>query len=425
MADTFLGIDFGTSGARAVLIDANQMVVHETRIDFVQHSDDQHLSTVWQTALFDLITQIPFAPRTKIRAIAINGTSSTSLICNALNQPVLPPLLYNDARAQTEAVELQSIAPPDHVVLSASSSLAKLLWFSKQPEFKKARYFMHQADWLASLLHGKPGISDYHNSLKLGFDPADLRYPYWVLALPVVHILPKVVMPGTFLGHIQEKAAEQLSLPPDCRIIAGTTDSIAAFLASETNQPGHAVTSLGSTLVLKLLSRTRVEAARYGIYSHRLGDLWLTGGASNTGGAVIRSFFSDDLLQTLSAKINPAEASSLDYYPLLQPGERFPVSDPLLQPLLLPHPDDDTAFLHGLLESIARIEAQGYQLLEQLGASKPSLVLTAGGGAHNPAWTAIRKRLLGIDVRISEHTEAAYGSALLAVNEQNLIASYQ
>jgi sugar (pentulose or hexulose) kinase len=54
-------------------------------------------------------------------------------------------------------------------------------------------------------------------------------------------------------------------------------DSIAAFLAADVSEPGAAVTSLGSTLAVKLLSDTRVDQASYGIYSHRLGDLWLVG----------------------------------------------------------------------------------------------------------------------------------------------------
>ena len=54
-------------------------------------------------------------------------------------------------------------------------------------------------------------------------------------------------------------------------------DSNAAFIAAGVTQPGEAVTSLGSTLAVKLLSETRVDRAEYGIYSHRLGDAWLVG----------------------------------------------------------------------------------------------------------------------------------------------------
>lgn len=92
------------------------------------------------------------------------------------------------------------------------------------------------------------------------------------------------------------------------------------------------VTSLGSTLAIKLLSTKRVDDARYGVYSHRLDDKWLVGGASNTGGAILRQLFSDEQLERLSREINPTVASTLDYYPLKSSGERFPIADPNLAP---------------------------------------------------------------------------------------------
>ena len=172
---------------------------------------------------------------------------------------------------------------------------------------------------------------------------------------------------------------------------------------------------MGSTLVLKLLSTTRIDDAKYGVYSHRLGDLWLVGGASNTGGAVLRAFFSDDELAELSDRISQDQPSPFSYYPLLTPGERFPVNDPHLEPCLVPRPEDPVKFLHGLLTSMATIEAQGYRLLQQLGATPLQSVYTAGGGAKNEAWSHIRSRQLGIEVTRSPHTEAAYGSAQLAL----------
>lgn len=412
----FLGIDFGTGGARAIAIDGNGAILAEARLTFTSQTAE-----AWRAALFDLIGQIPADIRRALVAIAINGTSTTALLCDADNQPLCPPLPYHDARAQIEAKQLAHIAPPGYPVLSASSSLAKLLWFQKQPEFPRARFFLHQADWLASLLHGRRGISDYHNSLKLGFDPETLHYPEWLLRLTVAPLLPQVLAPGTAIGPVTTEIAEIFSLPRDCLIRAGTTDSIAAFIAGGASRPGQAVTSLGSTLVLKLLSGKRVDAAQYGIYSHRIGNLWLAGGASNSGGAVLRSFFSAARLEELSARIHPETDSGLDYYPLPSPGERFPINDPELEPRLTPRPQDDTRFLHGLLEGMARIEAQGYRLLQELGATPLESVLTAGGGAGNPAWTAMRSRFLGVPVQPSAHVEAAYGSALLAVRGENLL----
>lgn len=419
----YLGIDFGTSGARAAVIDREATIRVEGRYPF-EMSDTANLANCWKTALLALLEQIPGEFRQETQAIAINGTSSTVMLCDAVGKLVDAPLLYNDARGAVVMERLRSIAPPNHTVLSATSSLAKLLWMSQQPSFTKARYFLHQADWLAFLLHGKLGISDYHNALKLGYDVEELKYPEWLKKLSLEIHLPQVISPGTPIAELSNEITARFGFPQNCLVCAGTTDSIAAFLASGAKFPGEAVTSLGSTLVLKLLSQTRIEDSRYGIYSHRFptfgiggtgSALWLTGGASNTGGAVLRQFFTDAELESLSRQIDGSKASKLDYYPLLKPGERFPINDPNLPPRLEPRPNNDVEFLHGLLESIARVEARGYELLQELGADKLTRVYTAGGGAANTIWAVIRARLLQVPTERPLNTEAAYGTALLAM----------
>ncbi|MGK7878388.1 MAG: FGGY-family carbohydrate kinase [Xenococcaceae cyanobacterium] len=409
----YLGIDFGTSGARAVVIDAQETIRAEAQYPF-EASASKNWSASWQRTLFALIEQIPPLLRQALRAIALNGTSSTVLLCDAKGNPIDAPILYNDGRGVAVLEKVKAIAPPNHLVLSATSSLAKLFWWDRQPIYSQASYFLHQADWLAFLLHGQLGISDYHNTLKLGYDVEQFCYPSWIEKLPMKPLLPQVLPPGTPVGEVIPEIAHRVGLRRDCLVCTGTTDSIAAFIASGAKLPGEAVTSLGSTLVLKLLSHTRVEDSRYGIYSHRLGDLWLTGGASNTGGAVLRHFFRDEELESFSRQIDATQESLLDYYPLLKPGDRFPINDPQLPPKLEPRPDDPVKFLHGLLESLARIEALGYQKLQELGATKLSHVYTAGGGAKNPTWRAIRERHLGVPVVPSVNTAAAYGTALLA-----------
>jgi D-ribulokinase len=408
----YLGIDFGTSGARAIAITPTRQIQAETQIRFAPSPPD--LAQHWRTTLFQLLHQIPSTDRQHIQAIAINGTSSTVLLCDSQGNPLDHPLLYSDDRAATVMEQVKAIAPPNHTVISATSSLAKLLWWANSSIAPPSAYFLHQADWLAFALHGQIGITDYHNALKLGYDVEALCYPEWLRSLPFR--LPRVVAPGTAIAPILPHLSAEFGIPTDCLIRAGTTDSIAAFLASGVKAPGEAVTSLGSTLVLKLLSRSRVDDGRYGIYSHRFGDLWLVGGASNTGGAVLQNFFSPEELQRLSLLIHPDTESSLDYYPLLKPGERFPINDSNLLPRLTPRPEADVDFLHGLLESMARIEARGYGLLQELGATPLTQVYSAGGGAKNQAWAAIRSRHLQVPVAPSLYTEAAYGTALLALS---------
>lgn len=421
----FIGIDFGTSGARIAVIDAETHLLAEANYPFgkMPIGKTRDWVSTWREGLFALMDAIPTELRRQVGAIAINGTSSTVLLCDAKGTPIAPPLLYNDTVAASElktlhqffAQEPYTTAPCQDIVLSATSSLVKLLWWKQQSCFSQAKYLLHQADWLAFLLHGQLGVSDYHNSLKLGYDVKRLCYPAWMEPLGILPWLPEVGEPGRVIAPLKPAIALQFGLPQTCQVCAGTTDSIAAFLASGASSPGEAVTSLGSTLVLKLLSKTPVENRQYGIYSHRLGNLWLVGGASNTGGAVLQQFFTTKELEWLSAQIPVEQESLLDYYPLPQPGERFPVNDAQLPPRLEPRPDDPVQFLHGLLESMARIEATGYRLLQELGASPMNQVYTAGGGANNAAWAAIRSRQLGVPVTPSAHTEAAYGTALLAL----------
>ncbi|KAK9677811.1 hypothetical protein RND81_11G169200 [Saponaria officinalis] len=419
----YLGMDFGTSGARYALINKLGVIKAEAKRDYPLHlvrmsKSGEAIDWVrsWKETLFSLLDDIPVDLRPLVASIAVDGTSATTLIINSsTGEPLCRPLLYNESCP--DAVPLvKSIAPPNHTVCSGSSTLCKLVsWWNSDSRNKESAALLHQADWLLWLLHGKLGVSDYNNALKVGYDPELDAYPSWLLSQSFSSVLPSVVAPGSVIGTLKEDVRKQLGFSEDCVVCTGTTDSIAAFLAARVTEPGKAVTSLGSTLAIKLLSKSRVEDARFGVYSHRLDDKWLVGGASNTGGAALRQLFTDEQLQELSKQINPAVPSSLDYYPLPNVGERFPVADPNMMPRLHPQPDSDSEFLHGVLESIARIEAKGYSLLKDLGATEVDEVFTAGGGAKNEQWTEIRARVLDLPVSRAAQTEAAYGAALLAL----------
>ena len=411
-----LGIDFGTSGARAIALSNQNRIVADSRHRFKKSQFNRPSN--WRNVLFTLIADVArqLSNPAAIQRIAINGTSATVLLCDAEQTPLTPVLLYNDTRARAALAQVEQIAPQGSPTLSATSSLTKAIWWSKTlpSALKSKARLVHQADWLAAQLHAQTPVSDYHNALKLGYDVSAGEYPDWLRALPIAPWLPEVVEPGRAIAPIDPSIAAQLSLSKTCQICAGTTDSIAAFLASSAKQSGEAVTSLGSTLVLKLLSSVPINSASFGIYSHKLGDLWLAGGASNTGGAVLKQFFSAEQIAHLSEQIDLTIPCELDYYPLNSPGERFPINDPDYLPRLDPRPASDRDFLYGLLEAIARIEAQGYQKLQDLGGPSVRHVYTAGGGAQNKVWQLLRQRKIGKPVRTATQTEAACGTARLA-----------
>lgn len=420
----YVGLDLGTSGCRAIAVDPAGTPVAEARAvypapipirDDAIEQDPAHWLTAATAALQDLASVLNRRP---VAALAVDGTSGTVLAADADGTPLGPALMYNDRRARDQAERITGAAPANSAAHGIASGLAKALWLGEHTPALPADWrLMHQADWLAHRLGADPGISDTNNALKTGYDPILGDWPQWLEPLLPRRHLPRVLAPGTPIGTMDGGVQRQLGLVAATgwiTLVAGTSDSTAAVLATGAGEPGDAVTSLGSTLVLKVLSKEPVFAPEYGVYSQPLGELWLAGGGSNSGGSVLRQHFSDRELDRLSATMDPTRPTGLDYYPLPAPGERFPVNDPRLAPRLTPVPTDRQRFLQGLLEGMARIEKRGYELLRDLGAPWPRRLYSVGGGAGNPAWTAIRRRLLAVPMLPPRHREAAYGAALLA-----------
>jgi sugar (pentulose or hexulose) kinase len=417
--DLFLGIDLGTGGVRACAIDADARIVGiATSVLPAPRQDGDAIDqapALWWDAVVETIGKLA-VDRTAIRRISVDGTSGTLLLTDGDGRPLTLGLMYNDARAGAEAARIGTIAPAESGAHGRSSALAKLLHLLARGG-DTAKHALHQADWIAGRLTGRFDGSDENNALKLGYDPVTRRWPDWLDELDVPRaLLPRVRVPGAEIGAIDPAMARRLGLSPSTKIHAGTTDGVAAFIATRASAAGDAVTSLGTTLVVKLLAEKPVFAADQGIYSHRLGDRWLAGGASNSGGAALLAHFSPAELEAMTSKLKPAQPTGLDYYPLPKPGERFPIADPNLPPRVTPRPADDVTFFQGLLEGVAAVEAMAYRRLGELGAPALRRVISIGGGAKNAAWSEIRHRLLGVPVTVAEQTEASYGAALLALH---------
>lgn len=122
------------------------------------------------------------------------------------------------------------------------------------------------------------------------------------------------------------------------------------------------------------------------------------GGASNTGGVVLRKFFSDQQLRELTPRLDPSRPTGLDFYPLVQPGERFPINDPALPPRLEPRPADDALFLQG--ERVPHAPERASQSKPQV-VARPSYLPVLSGctrqvdRVHAPAYLG-RVQLCGV-----------------------------
>jgi len=416
----FVGVDVGTSGVRACALDAWGRIHGEAERALeppvAAGSRSEQDPESWWAGLAAAVAELAAAVGgERVAALAVDSTSGTLVVTDAAGRPLRPALLYNDRRAADEAGEIARLAPVESGAHGAASSLAKLRHLHLRGELAGARHALHAAEWLGGRLTGSYGAGDENNCLKLGYDPVSRSWPGWVGELVPPGLLPEVVAPGSAVGTLAGGAAAELGLPAGAAVRAGTTDSVAAFLATGAGDRGEAVTSLGSSLALKVVGERPVFAPEYGVYSHRLGERWLPGGASNSGGAVLLQHFSRAELAALTPQLEPDSPTGLDYLPLPAPGERFPDNDPDLQPRIEPIPADRRRFLQGLLEGIAAVEARGYRRLAELGAPYPVSVRTAGGGAANPAWTRIRGRLLGVPMADADSGEAACGAARLAM----------
>ncbi len=420
--DGYLGVDLGTSGCRAVAVDVNGRELAWSRQSMpaprrerpgVSEQDPQIWWQAVTAVLADLASRLG---NTRPRALCLDATATTVLSADAQGRPLGPALMYDDVRAANQLARIGETAPAECPVHAASSSLAKALFLQSARRLPAGGRIFHQADWLLGRLSGRFRYSDWNNCLRLGFDPAATEWPAWLdnLGLDPGEQFPQVVAPGRPIGTLADELARPLQLPADLVVCAGTTDSTASVLAAGVSEPGDGVTVLGSTLVLKILSPAPVNAPEYGVYSHRLGRLWLAGGASNTGGAVLRSLFDEAEIQALSERIDPLTPSGFDYYPLCRPGERFPINDPSLPPRLSPAAPDRLTGFQAVLEGIAEVERRGYGLLQALGAPRLRRVTDVGGGAANVKWRKMRQRLLGVPVAVAPHQDAAYGTALLA-----------
>ena len=420
MKSIFIGIDLGTSGCRGIAINNANTIVARSAITLPgSQRKDGHIAQNphdWWLAchlvLDNLIEQIP---RKLVKSISIAGTSGSVLLCDSDGKLRSDAYMYNDNNNIESAAQIKQTAPKESTAHGATSGLAKCLSLLKKYQPGKHVKCLTQADWIAGILTNQYNFSDQNNSLKLGYDAIAQQWPDWIQTLGCQdHLAENIYPPGSPYGSIAPQLAKAFNLPKSTQIVAGTTDSVAAFLATGCNKPGDAVTSLGSTLAIKLLSEHPIYAPEYGVYSHRLGNHWLVGGASNTGGAVIKKYFSSTQIADLSKLLQTKKTTGLNYYPLLEAGERFPISNNKLSPKLTPRPDSDLTFFQGILEGITNIEKSGYETLTTLGANYPTQIETMGGGSVNTAWQTMRQQALGVPISKATITDAAFGAALLA-----------
>jgi sugar (pentulose or hexulose) kinase len=275
---------------------------------------------------------------------------------------------------------------------------------------------LHTPDLIGEALTGGPVAADWSHALKTGYDPRLEEWPSEVLealAIPASW-LPDVAAPGTRSGTVCAGAAAETGLPEGIVVRLGMTDGCAGQLATGAVRPGQFVGVLGTTYVLKGVTRELATDPGSAFYSHRHPDgRWLPGGASSTGGEALEGT-SRERLRALDAAAGARGPAGCVSYPLRREGERFPFVSADARGFTVGAPADETEAHRAALEGVAFVERLSVERIRALGVPVTEPLYAAGGGSRSELWSRIRATVLGTPLWVADTAETAFGAALLA-----------
>lgn len=434
----WLGVDLGTTGVRAVLVadDGAVLGTGAASLESRRWPDGRHEQDPeqWWDAVAAATRQALAGASAGVAAVACCATSGTVLLVRATPgdpaRPLTPGLMYDDGRAADEA---RAVAHRPAPVWSQRGlrpqptwALPKLLWLVRRLRPDVPVRVAHQVDVITSRLVGRPVATDASHALKTGADPLSATWPADHLARLGLdpRLLPPLVRPGTVLGHVCRAAAERTGVAEGVPVIAGMTDGCAAQIAAGTLRFGQWGFVVGTTIVLKGVSRSLLRDPTGALYSHRSPDgLWWPGGASSAGGGALdpdsavpgAGSATPDFarLEALAATQEPADCVT---YPLVGVGERFPFRRPDAHGFTLGEPTDRVARFGAVLRGVGFVQRLCLDHVRSLGAEVGERVSVAGGAARSPYWTQLMADILRREVTVPRCPQAGFGMAVLAAS---------
>jgi sugar (pentulose or hexulose) kinase len=431
MAAYFIGIDVGTQGVRVVLMDEIGTVHGNQEEEFAltdrsreEQSPRQWWEACWrclQTLLTSLKTDID---RQAVKAVAVTSTSGTVIPLDRYNEPLHDALMYSDPRPAAAGKRCKIIAEKYHAGgytgFNASSGLSKIVWFVNQfPEqTTRVHTWVHAADYISGQLSGNFRVTDYTNALKSGYDVRNQVWPAYLFEqLPLEREwMQKVVPSGEPIGILRPELAQEVGLP-QLIVVAGMTDGCASQIASGAVRPGDWNTTIGTTLVVKGVTKHELNDPEGRLYSHRHPEgYWMPGGASNIGADWVTTDGFTKHLQELTQVAAILIPTSFITYPLRREGERFPFISATARGFA-PDGLSEAELFTANMEGVAYIERYAYELIEALSGEKVSAIYTAGGASNSDIWLTIRSNVLKRPVYKCGQVTGAVGAAILAASQ--------
>jgi xylulokinase len=434
----YLGLDFGTSSVKGVLIDGGQRIVATASaplsVSRPQPGWSEQNPEDWWKAATKVVKALTAArPRAvaAIEGIGLSGQQHGATLLDAKGKVLRPCILWNDARSYAECADIvrneaQSLQLAGNIPL-AGYTAPKLMWVAKhEPRiFEKVAKVLLPKDYIRYRMTGAYASDMSDSSGTYWLDVANRRWSEPLLAASGMH---RAQMPELFegtdaTGRLTAAVAKAWGMPKRPVVAGGGGDNAASACGIGAVSDGAAFLSLGTSGVLFVSTATFRPNAESAVHAfcHAVPGTWhqmgviLSATASLEWLAGVLKTPAPQLTKALGSKLTrPSPALFLPYLS----GERTPVGDAQVRGLLmgLGHESDRKVLTHAVLDGVAFAFRDNLEVLKQAGTNI-ARVVAVGGGTRSALWLEIIATALGVpvDLPTSGEVGGAFGAARLGL----------
>lgn len=434
----FLGLDIGTGGTRAVLVNTEGVLVASAAAEHAAFRSPhpgwaEQDPEDWWRATQEAVREVLRASGAKVDAVGLTGQMHGAVMLDREGQVLRPSLIWCDQRTDEECEWLHTTIGRERLIeLTANPALpnftlTKLLWVRKhEPEvFGRIAHVMCPKDYVRYRLTGTYAIDVQEASGTLLLDVAHRRWSREVAKAAGIDEawLPELFESPEICARISQEAAKATGLTAGIPVAAGAGDQGAGAVGMGILKPGSVSATIGTSGVVfaATAAPTRDPKGRLHTFCHAVPGRWHVMGVTQAAGLSLRwlrdtvaAGMDYDALTAEAAKVAVGSDGAL-WTPYLL-GERTPHLDSQARAAFvgLTAQHGRGHLVRAVLEGVAYSLKDTFTLFAELGIPVKGVRL-GGGGARGRLWRTIQANVYGFecDVLVAEEG-AAFGAALLA-----------
>jgi xylulokinase len=430
----YLGLDLGTTGLKAVLIDESQTVVvsatAKINVSRPQPGWSEQNPADWISATETALRELSVAADlSAVKGIGLSGHMHGATILGPDDSVLRPCILWNDTRSHAEAAELD--ADPDFRAISGNIvfpgfTAPKLVWVARQePDvFAKVARVLLPKDYLRLWLTGE-AVSDMSDSAGTSWLDTGARAWSEVLLAKTgldLSAMPRLVEGSELSGTLRKEIAVRFGFNADVPVAGGAGDNAASAIGMGVIQAGQAFVSLGTSGVLFAANdRYQPEpATAVHTFCHAIPGTWHQMGVILAATDALNWYarFVGRDAATLTAGLGDLKAPGRTVFLPYLGGERTPLNSADIRGAFtgLEHATDCEAGTRAVLEGVTYALRDCRDALDATG-TKVDRLIAVGGGSRSDYWLKSIATALNcpVDVPASAELGAAFGAARLGM----------